>query len=725
MLFIDDINIIEPFAVGYLNADEYDDVGYKIGCGLLNQAKYMPITLKDNAFFAGEYDFEDCGVKSHYSHTIWVNNEVLKEEINSFPDYKEQLQYIYDTMAPLDGRRIVENTKTPLESKLTQMRACWGGDWGGHANPDYETFLRLGTSGIIEKINHYKEINPHREGFYLGLIKAMQSLEVLADRYSMLAHKQAFYAQGKEKKQLLRISDALKHCPKNSPRDFFEACQMFWLCFVCMGVDSPGRFDQFMLPYYNNSDKEDCEECMRGLWEKFHNTRTWNLCISGSDENGKDMTNELSYLILKLACEYKYNTPNLTMRVHKNTPPKLIDEAIKTFSTGIGMPVMYNDECVCPMLEQLGIEKADAHDYCMNGCNQIDIMGKSHMGLEDGEVSLIKALEFTLFNGICQYSNEKIGLEVGVAEEFEDFSALLSAYKKEVEYITDITVKMANKAQEIYANFAPNPLRSAITQGCIERGRDYKNGGPLYNNGQILAEGIADTADSLAAIKYYIYETKKYTMQELKAALNTDFVGYEELYNDFSSFKKFGNNDEYVDSICIDIVEHFFRYLRTKKVFRGGIYTGGCSPFNRAAFYGEKVKAMPNGKRANDSLIADSIGAVPGEDVNGITSLINSVLKYPHSLAGSGFVLNLKFNKNLFEKERGFDAVKNLLKVFFENGGQQISPFVVSREELEDALINPEKHKNLIVRVGGYSDYFIRLSQGLRENIVKRTTIDL
>lgn len=718
-------NVIEPFAVGFLNADKYEDMGYKVACGLLNYAKFMPITVDADKFFVGEFDFEDCAVKSLYAHTIMVNEDILKKEINDYPQLKEELTYIYEKMAPLDSRRVFEKSRSRTEAKLMEMRACWGGEWGGHGNPDYETFLKLGTSGIIEKIERYRSVNSGKDAFYDGLVLSMQALEVLADRYSQLAHKQSLYAEGRKKEHLIRIAECLRHCPKNPPRDFFEACQMFWLCFMFMGSDSPGRFDQFMIKYYRKSAKREARKCLEKLWQLFLQTRTWNLCISGSDAYGNDMTNELSYLILEVARKYQYRTPNLTMRVHKGTPERLLDEAVKTIATGIGMPVLYNDDCVCPMLEGLGIPPEDAHDYCMNGCNQIDIMGKSHMGLEDGEVSLIKSLELMLFGGVCQYSKEKIGLDVGKVEALDSFEAFLNAYQKEVEYITDQAVALANKAQKLYAEIAPNPFRSCILQGCIEKGRDYTNGGPLYNNGQILAEGIADTADSLAAIKYFIYETGKYTIEELKTALVVDFEGFEELYRDFSTFKKFGNDDDYVDEICVTIVEHFFRYLRTKECYRGGVYTGGCSPFNRVAMYGEKVMAMPNGKRAADTLLADSIGSVPGQDTCGITALLNSTLKYDHSQAGSGFVLNLKFNKSLFETERGQLAVKSLYKTYFANGGQQISPMVVSPEELQDALIYPEKHKNLIVRVGGYSDYFVRLSAELQKNIIQRSFLDV
>lgn len=718
-------NIIEPYAVGFLNADKYEDMDYKIACGLLNYAKFMPITVNAGDFYVGEFDAEDCGVKSHYFQTISVNEEILKKEMEEYPHYREELDYILEKMLPLAGGRVFMEVRTEGEARLMDMKACWGGEWGGHGNPDYETFLKIGTTGIIAKIEEYRKKNPGKDAFYDALVISMQALEILAERYSMQAYKQSLYAEGKEKEHLLRISKCLKHCPKNPPRDFFEACQMFWLCFLFMGSDSPGRFDQFMIDYYKLSPKREVRRCLERFWPLFLKTRTWNLCISGSDEKGNDMTNELSYMILETCRKFKLRVPNLTMRVHMNTPERLWDEAIKTIATGIGMPVLYNDECVCRMLKSLEIPDYDAHDYCMNGCNQIDIMGKSHMGLEDGEVSLIKCLELTLFNGQCQYSKENIGLSTGETEKFADFAQLMDAYKKQVEFITDASVSMANKAQQIRAELNPNPFRSCLIQGCIEKGKGYSSGGPLYNHGQILAEGIADTADSLAAIKYYIYETGKYTMKELKEALAADFVGYDELYRDFSGFKKFGNDDDYVDQICADIVEHFFRYLMTKRTYRGGTYTGGCSPFNRVANYGAKVKAMPNGKHADETTLADSIGAVPGEDKSGITALLHSVLKHKHSLAGSGFVLNLKLYKSLFENERGHEALKSLMKTFFAGGGQQISPMVVSPEELQDALIHPEKHQNLIVRVGGYSDYFVKLTPELQENIVKRSCMML
>ena len=384
------------------------------------------------------------------------------------------------------------------------------------------------------------------------------------------------------------------------------------------------------------------------------------------------------------------------------------------------MPTFYNDGCVCPALASLDIPEDDAHDYCMNGCNQIDIMGKSHMGLEDGEVSLIKCLELTLRDGVCSISGKKLGLDGFEPDEVETFDALLDLYKRQVEYITDCATEMSNKSQRVHALYGPNPFRSALIDGCIEKGRDYRAGGPLYNHGQILAEGIADTADSLIAIKHFVFDTKKYTLRELVTALECDFVGYEALYRDFSTYKKFGNDDEEVDTLTAHIVKHFFEYLRTKKTYRGGVFTGGCSPFKRVALYGAKVGAMPNGKRRDDPILADSIGATPGNDKSGLTALLNSALRLPHELAGSGFILQVKLDKSIVERPQGIALVRSLIRAYFADGGQQLSFTIVSAEELLDAIKHPERHQNLIVRVGGYSDYFINLTPELQANILRR-----
>ncbi len=337
---------------------------------------------------------------------------------------------------------------------------------------------------------------------------------------------------------------------------------------------------------------------------------------------------------------------------------------------------------------------------------------------------LAKCLELALHNGRCTRTGARLGPETGAPETFDTYEKLWDAYCTQVKYVTDCAIDMANKAQQVYAEFAPNPLRSNLIRGCVENGRDYKAGGPIYNHGQILAEGIADTADSLAAVKHYIYDTGKYTMAQLMAALDSNFAAEDALYRDFSGYHKFGNDIADVDAVCADVVTQFYTYLLTKRTFRGGIYGGGCSTFNRAANYGFSTGALPNGKRAGDTLMADSVGATPGRDRSGPTALLNSVLKQPHRLAKSGHVLNLKFTPQVFRSPTGQQAFIALAKTYFAKGGQQLSVAVVSADELRDAQLHPDRYESLIVRVGGYSDYFTHLPRDLQDNIIARTELD-
>lgn len=721
-----DIKMIEPFAFGFKEADVSDvspeyERNYRIACGMKRQAEIIELSIDPKDWFAGPgCTYPNLGI--HYSRGsgMYSHPNLRDGQKERFPELAEEIDALYDEFEPIRTHFLTGSSFTEHQHKLREANCCWG-EGGGHANPDYEMLLRIGTEGIREKINLFRKIHTEKKSFYDSLEIALSSIEIIAGRYKAIAQEMIETADGEDKAVLARIISAFEVVPRKQPRNFFEACQFFWLAYSFIENDSPGLFDYAMGAYYENDDPEDRYECLKKLWHLFHRCRAWNLCIGRSDEFWNDKSCELTFDVLRVARELHYNTPNITMRLHRNSPERAWREAAETIATGIGMPAIYNDECVCPALEALGIPASDAHLYCMNGCNQIDIFGKSHMGLEDGEVSIIKALEFALFDGECQKSLRKLGLNTGKAEDFKTFDELVKAFKSQVEYLADNVIDMSNKCQRIFAEDAPNPWHSLVIQGCIEKGVDYKNGGPYYGHGQILTEGLPDTADSLAAIKHYIYDTEKYTMAQLLDALKKDFDGYDELYRDFSTYHKFGNDIEDVDKIYCDITDHIYRYVRTKDTFRGGKFGMGCSTFQRAARYGRSVGALPNGKHRDDTTLADSIGAVPGCDTKGPTALLNSVLKANQYLATSGNVLQMKFSKQQFNTERGIATFIALAKTYFRMGGQTLQVNVLSAEELKEAKKNPELYKGLIVRVGGYSTYFVELEEGLQDNIIKRT----
>jgi len=661
-------------------------------------------------------------VTYHFSTGESVNEEVIAEKIRSAPQYKADYEYIRTEFLKCSPMHILWNSFTETERDIISSFGGWGGTWGGHSVPNLANFAKYGTDALREKVRYYREKNTSAADLYDGILLTLDAVDTLGARFYKLALSAAETASPTEKRKLLRLSDTFSRCPKMPAVSFADACAVYVLLFTLDGTDSPGRFDQYMLEFWERSDRENAQEMLDDLWEFFRLTRTWNVCIGGSDEHFNDKSNALSYAILETAKRTGYNTPNLTMRWHRNTPEKLMRLAAETIATGIGLPALYNDEAVCPALESLGIPPCDAHNYVMNGCNQIDIQGRSHMGLEDGEVNLGMAVELAFFNGVCQKTGAKIGADTGDIAKFNTYEKFLAAVKTQVHHLSDAVCAMANKSQRIFAKYTANPLRTLTIEGCMEKGLDYKNGGPIYGHGQILAEGIPEIIDSLAAVKKYVFEEKRFTLSELRDALSANFEGYDAIHTHLRRSKlHFGNDDPFVNAIAADIINDYNRYLRTLKTERGGVYTGGCSPFVRAADNGGAVGALPSGKRADETLYGDSIGATPGRDENGPTALLASCLSFDHTLPGSGFILNLKFDRALLSSEHGLNGFLALWRTYFENRGQQLSVTVVSREALLDAAVHPENHRDLIVRVGGFSDYFVNLTPELQRNVLART----
>jgi formate C-acetyltransferase len=344
------------------------------------------------------------------------------------------------------------------------------------------------------------------------------------------------------------------------------------------------------------------------------------------------------------------------------------------------------------------------------------------MGLEDGDVNFGKCLELALHDGVDSLSGKQVSIHTGDATKFTTYEQLLAAFYGQMDFVDDTLIAISNSAQMAYAEFAPSPWRSCLIAGCLEKGQDYKNGGPLYGDAQFLSFGMPETADSLAAIKKYVFEEKRFTMAEVVDALRKDFEGYEELYNVLSRGPKFGNDDPYVDTIMTQITDHWFAHLKAHRTFRGGVYTGGCSTFTGSPGMGKQTGALPCGHRAGEAAYSDSINAELGQDRHGPTAAIKSALSYDQTEVTSGFVMQLRFEKKLFATEKGQDSFLQLAKSYFQNGGQQLSINVLSAEELRDAQLHPEKYGDLVVRVGGYSDYFTRLNKDLQDNIIARTS---
>ncbi len=711
----------EPFAEAFLNC-ETKHITKKVGAGMKGYLENGKIEI-DRKTGMAYINYIDCIFGTSFSAGVYCDKNKLEEKIKKHPEKADEYRLMAKLISKYSfGKRCQMYSSDSV--RAFEEGACgWGGSFAGHAVPNIVHFAKYGTDKLREKVKKYAEINTENAEFYEGVYMMLDGLDTMGQRIrSQALEMLETETDEKVKSKLKRLAETYSHCPKEPARTFAEACIVYQTVFYFDGKDSPGHFDQYMIEFWEKSDYAESREALEDFWEFCHDTRVWNLCISGSDENWNDVSNALTYEILDVCEKYKYHTPNLTMRCHRNTPEKLYRAAARCIASGTGMPTLYNDEAVCAALERVGIPPEDSHLYCMNGCNQIDIQGKSHMGLEDGEVNLGRCVELTLNNGVGQAEGILLGAPVGEASEFETFEDFYEAFKIQMHAMINTVCSQSNRCQRAASEVMGNPIRSLTIEGCVEKGVDMKKHGPLYGHGQILIEGLADCIDSIAAVKKYVYESKLFSITELADALRKNFDGYEKMFNILKKSElRFGNDIEYVDSIAKDVINDFNSYLLEIPTFRGGFFGGGCSPFDRAAGNGRKTGALPSGKKAGEPMFADSIGAVPGKDINGPTALLNSCLSFDHTLPLSGFILNLKFDKNQFNTPKGQEAFINLWKTYFERKGQQISATVVSREELLDAKINPEAHKNLIVRVGGYSDLFINLSDDLQENIIART----
>ena len=718
-----DLYEIEPFGAAFRDS-EGKPHNIRMALALKAVAERIPLD-----FLPGEY-LPNAGNRGPEAASWYafgsgfaVDDGQFRRNEERYPALADELRAIHEEVRKYSTGALLDERRDKYLAALASTGACWGGGWAGHSNPDYDRLLSLGTEGIRGLIRKYRAENPEEGDFYDGCEIIMDAVDILGRRFLALAEKRAAEAADPEERAAYeKLAAVFRIIPEKPAPDMCAAVCLFWMVFTFDGIDSPGRLDQFFLPAWKATERDEAVLWLDRLWQAFHRTRTWNLCISGSDENWNDMTNDVTWAVLDLAEKYRYQTPNITMRVHRNTPEVLWKRAAEVLSTGIGMPALYNDEVMCPALEKMGIPPVHSHLYCMNGCNQVDIMGKSHMGLEDGEVNFGKCLEYALWDGFDTMRGEQVSIHTGSAAKFASFGDLMKALLRQVDHVTDASVTLSLCSQMTYARTAPSPLRSCLLEGCLETGRDYKNGGPLYGDGQILSEGMPDCADSLAAVKKFVFDEKRYTMAELLDALKHNFEGYGEMRTVLGTAPKFGNDDPYVDGIMKELSDHWFAYLKTKYTFRGGAFAGGCSTFSRAANNGRCCPALPNGHLRGDPMFADCIGAGPGQDVCGPTAAVKSALVYDQTEVTSGFVFQLRFDKAVFGTEKGMESFIHLAKAYFAGGGQQLSINVLSADELREAQIHPEQYGDLIVRVGGYSDYFVRLSRDLQDNVIARTS---
>jgi len=566
-----------------------------------------------------------------------------------------------------------------------------------------------------------------------------------AEKLKTLAKKEK---DPERKKELKRMVEICLHVPAHPPRDYWEALQYYW--FVHLGViielntwDSfnPGRLDQHLYPFYKRGkrngslNEEKAKELLQAFWIKFNNqpappkvgvtmeeSGTYTdfalINMGGVKIDGTSAVNDLSFLILDVIEEMRLLQPSSMVQISKKTPDRFLKRALKIIKTGFGQPSVFNTDAIVQEMLRQGKSVEDARNGGASGCVETGAFGKENYNLT-GYFNMTKVLEITLNNGMDPKTGKKIGLETGDPTRFTSFNKLFEAFEKQLKYFIDIKITGNNIIERLWAEYLPTPFLSLLIDDCIKTGKDYHDGGARYNTSYIQGVGLGTMTDILTSIKYNVFDKKQVTMKQLQHALKDDFKGFEPLRQKFvNKTPKYGNDDDYADDIMKRIFEAYYDVVNGRPNTKGGYYRINLLPTTVHVYFGKVVGATADGRFASEPL-SEGVSPVQGADRNGPTSVIKSVAKMDHVRTG-GTLLNQKFTPHLLDGE-GLSKLSHLIRSYFKMDGHHIQFNVVNAETLKKAKKTPEKYRDLIVRVAGYSDYFVDLSVKLQDEIISRT----
>ncbi|MBO5955621.1 MAG: glycyl radical protein [Clostridia bacterium] len=673
----------------------------------------------------------------------------------------------------------------------------------GHVTVDYDLVLRIGYDGIIKKakaalsaIDPKKGDAVKRRIFLNAVIESCEAAITFAQRYSKLAYEMAEKCSDPTRREELKtIGKNCSRVPQFGAESFHEACQSFWFIQMMVQTESnghsisPGRFDIYMYPYYKKDLKngkitrEFAQELMDCVWVKLNSftkvrddasaqgfagySLFQNLIAGGQDKHGVDTTNDLSFMCINASMHIMLPQPSLSVRVWNKTPHEFLIRAGELTRTGIGLPAYYNDEVIIPALVSRGLTLEDAREYNIIGCVEPQKMGKTDGWHDAAFFNMCRPMEFVFSNGVD--NGKQIGIKTGDINEMTTFCEFYDAYKAQTEYMIELMVDADNAIDLAHMERAPLPFLSSMIEDCIGRGKSVQEGGAVYNFTGPQGFGVANMADALYAIRKLVFEERKFTLAELKEALENNF-GVEQGSNDaqtitvevvkglaeqgvtvseeqiaeiyknvvaggvskggsnkykhildlINEVPKFGNDDCDIDSFARDVAYTYTKPIEKYKNPRGGSFHAGLYPVSANVPLGAQTGATPDGRLAKTP-IADGVSPAAGRDVNGPTAAANSVAKLDHYIASNGTLFNMKFHPSALEGTSGLESFVALIRGYFDQKGSHVQFNVVSRETLIDAQKNPEKYKGLVVRVAGYSALFTTLSKSLQDDIINRT----
>ena len=797
------------------------------------QTEHLPMIKRRSAAFM--HILKNLPVVIH-EHELIVGSTTRKPRgCQVFPEYSfEWLEAEFDTVATreADPFLISEETKAQLRKIFPYWKGKTNSDLArslmdeaayqaftgsniftpgnyfyngiGHVNVDYAKVLRIGYEGIkkeaqeaLQRLDVADADYNARRLFLEAVMESCDAAVLYAGRYAELARKEAVNCEDATRRaELLRIAACCAQVPAKGARSFYEACQSFWFVQSLLQTESnghsisPGRFDQYMYPYYKRDIEagaltaEEAQELIDCIFVKLNAINKvrdaasaegfagygmfQNMIVGGQNEGGTDATNDLSYMCIEAAMHVRLPQPSLSIRVHNGSPQPLLIKAAALTRTGMGIPAYYNDEIIIPALVTRGLTIEEARNYCIIGCVEPQIGGKTDGWHDAAFFNMCRPMELVFSNG--EDKGKQIGPRTGDVTEMNTFEEFFEAYKTQEAYMIKLMANACNAIDQAHAIRCPLPFESCMVDDCIGRGKSLQEGGAIYNFTGPQGFGIANMTDALTAVRELVFDKKLVSMAELRDALAANF-GYglsgkgaesmtqllveklaesgvtineqtvrtvyrevteagrfsaaeKERYAAIRSMidacPKYGNDLPEIDALAREVAYTYTREVEKYKNPRGGIFQAGLYPVSANVPLGAQTGATPDGRLAYTP-IADGVGPVSGKDVCGPTAAANSVAKLDHAIASNGTLFNQKFHPSVLAGMEGLTKFIALIRAFFDQKGMHMQFNVVTRETLIDAQNNPEKYKTLVVRVAGYSALFTTLSRSLQDDIINRT----
>ncbi|HEM60779.1 MAG TPA: formate C-acetyltransferase [Chloroflexi bacterium] len=746
---------------------------------LANVLDEIPIFIEEGELIVGNAASKPMGVELDCDVAIWPQDEIdaLKEEgfvasqedevgLQALNDYWKNNNLVARSGDLYDDERLWPFLQSGVV--LPPWKSRTQGSGGGYAQGgmglgpgfilcgyDFARVLNVGLEAMIEEARaelaatRFAGPDSVDKAYFLrSVIVAHEAIIRFANRFADLAAKMAAEEADPDRKaELIRISETCRRVPAQPARTFYEALQSFWFLFLVTNPQTTaaaGRFDQYMYPFYKRDREEgritddqvlELLQCLRIkdmqlnrtsgrlLRQKNAGLAKWhNWTIGGVTPDGEDATNELTYLILQAALECPTPHHTITLRVHDGTPEALMLKALEVVKTGIGMPAFVGDKSYVEFLLSHGVPLRTARDYIMTGCLDVNIVARSRIG-SYGMFIVPLVLDIFMHNGVDPNTGLKVGLETGDLESFATFEEFVTAFQRQLAHFMGLAAEKNNVELAVVKDLFPDPIRSSLMIDAVKEGRDIFDRTMPFENGAVLnLIGMINVADSLAAVKKLVYEEKRVSMSQLKEALASNWQGngYEELRKEFLAAPKYGNDDDYVDAIAKDLYQFWADTAATLDTRLGGKHIPAAISITSQAPGGALTGATPDGRYAGECLADGTMSAMRGRDTHGPTALIKSAAKIDQ-VPYQSTLMNLKLHPSALNGTEDLRKLSSLIKTYFSLGGKHIQFNVVSRDTLLDAQRHPENHRDLVVRVAGYSAYFVQLTKAVQDEIIERT----